>query len=302
MTTEDLHTLIWREVADAPPLRTTGAQVVAAGRLALRRRRLIGGGLAGGLAAALTAAGLALPGWPTLLDRGRDTGEVPPAGQRTLDDFNPETFPGIVDTVVRGAAGDALPADVVGRIEPTLDGSIRLRPADYAYTDAWTARYDLSAHDRLTVILRQDASANEGSAEEYCRQNLADGSMERCSVATLADGSIAITSVVELRRTPAGFVSTPGDDPDTRWFSRQVVNRRDDGFGVIARETVKASTLAGADAQWSVPTPALVEIAGSPTLVYRLPTDPTRDCDVTFLPPETEDGYARVVCEGSLND
>jgi hypothetical protein len=70
---------------------------------------------------------------------------------------------------------------------------------------------------------------------------------------------------------------------------------------VIAREYVKARTLAEADAQWSFSTAQLSEIASSPRLVYRMPDAPTRKCDTTFLMPKTDTGYARVVCEGSLN-
>ena len=299
MTTQDLQDLIRDELADEPPFRLTSAGVLDAGRRQVRRRRLVGAAVSG-LAAVAVVAGVAWVGVPSAPEAGRTGTGIPPAAQQVLDDFDPAAFPGIIDTVVRGAAGSALPADVVGRIEPTLDGYTRLRPDDYAYTDAWTAWYDLAPDDQLMVVLRHDQSANEGSARKYCAESVDDGSMERCSVDALPDGSIAITSVSELSRKRTGF-TLAADDPDSRWYARQVVNRRSYGFGVIAREYVKAPTLAEADAQWSLPTGRLTEIVSSPRLVYRMPDQPKRDCNTTFLMPRTETGYARVVCERSLD-
>lgn len=87
----------------------------------------------------------------------------------------------------------------------------------------------------------------------------------------------------------------------SRWNLLTLVNRRDYGFGVIAREYVKAPTLDEADRLWSVSVEQLTGIAGSPRLVYEMPDTPKRKCDTTFLMPRREDGFARVVCEESLN-
>lgn len=69
--------------------------------------------------------------------------DMPAEAQRALDEFDRDTFPQVFDAEVRNALGDSLPESVEGRAEPTLEGWTRLRPADYAYTDAWTATYDL---------------------------------------------------------------------------------------------------------------------------------------------------------------
>ena len=290
MTTDDLQTLIRNEVlADEPPFQMTSPSFVAAGKRAVRRRRLVG---AVGVAGIVAVAGIA---WVGLHPAGEN---VPNAAQQVLDEFDPATFPTIVDSVVREAVGSALPPD--GLIEPTLGGYTRLRPEDYAYTDAWTAWYDLAPEDELMVILNQDPSAYEGNAKKYCRENLDAGELERCSVDRLPDGSITITEVLEMNRMRYGF-SRPTGNPDSRWFMRQVDNGRDYGFGVIAREYVKAHTLAQADAHWSVNPQQLTEIASSPRLVYEMPHGPKKDCNTTFLLPETEMGYARVVCENTLN-
>ena len=299
MTAEDLQSLIRDEMADEPPFRLTGESVVAAGQREVRRRRLFRCA-AGGVAGVVAIAGVAMLGPRPAPDTGRQEASIPPAAQQVLDEFDPAGFPGIVDAVVRGAAGTALPAAVEGRIEPTLDGYTRLRPDDYAYTDAWTAWYDLAPDDQLMVVLRHDQSANEGSAQRYCDEYLRTGEMERCTADTLPDGSVAITSVSEASRSRRGFTSPTGD-PDSRWFVRQVVDRRDYGFGVIAREYVKAPTLAEADAQWSLSPLQLTEIASSPRLVYQLPDEPERRCNTTFLMPRNDSDYARVVCERSLN-
>lgn len=290
MTTDDLQSLIRNEVlADEPPFQMTSPSFVAAGKRAVRRRRL---GWAVGVAGIVAVAGIA---WVGLHPAGEN---VPDVSQQVLDEFDPATFPTIVDSVVREAVGSALPPD--GLIEPTLGGYTRLRPEDYAYTDAWTAWYDLAPEDELMVILNQDPSAYEGNAKKYCRENLDAGELERCSVDRLPDGSITITEVLEMNRMRYGF-SRPTGNPDSRWFMRQVDNGRDYGFGVIAREYVKAQTLAQADAHWSVNPQQLTEIASSPRLVYEMPHGPKKDCNTTFLLPRTEMGYARVVCENTLN-
>jgi hypothetical protein len=300
MTGEDLRILIRSEVlADEPPLGLTSAGLIDAAQRAHRRRRLtIALPAAAAVAVAATLVGAGVSPNDT---EGKRADDVPATAQEVLDNFDPATFPAIVDSEVRRLVGDAIPTGVEGRIEPTLDGYTRLRPRDYAYTDSWTAWYDLSQTDQLMIILRQDQSANEGSAERYCEENLAAQEMERCTADTLADGSVAITSVSELRRSPKGF-TRPNGDPDSRWYMRQVVNRRDYGFGVIAREYVKAITLSEADTMWSISADQLTEIANSHRLVYAMPVEPKKDCNTTFLTPRQESGYAKVVCERSLNN
>ena len=291
MTIDDLQTLIRTEVlADEPPFQMTSPSFVAAGKRAVRRRRL---GWAAGVAGIVAVAGIA---WVGLHTAGEN---VPDAAQQVLDEFDPTTFPTIVDSVVREAVGSALPDR--GLIEPTLEGYTRLRPEDYAYTDAWTAWYDLAPEDELMVILQNDPSANEGNEKKNCRRDLDAGEAERCSVDRLPDGSITITSVLEMNRARDGFRPAKTGDPESRWFMRQVFNPRDYGYGVIAREYVKAHTLAQADAHWSVNPQQLTEIASSPRLVYEMPHGPKKDCNTTFLLPRTEMGYARVVCENTLN-
>lgn len=299
MTGEDLRILIRSEVlADEPPLGLTSADLIDAAQRAHRRRRLI---IAVPAAATLAVAATIFGAGILPSDTDSKGSDVPAAAQETLDEFDPATFPAAFDSEVRRLLGDALPAGVEGRIEPTLDGYTRLRPKDYAYTDSWTAWYDLSPANQLMIILRHDQSSNEGSAERYCEENLASQEMERCTADTLADGSVAITSVSELRRSRVGF-TRPNGDPESRWYMRQVVNRRDYGFGVIAREYVKATTLNEADARWSISADQLTAIANSHRLVYAMPTEPKKTCDTTLLVPRRESGYGRIVCERSLNN
>src|SRR4051794_40895852 len=119
MTTDDLQTLIRNEVlADEPPFQMTSPSFVAAGKRAVRRRRL---GWAVGVAGIVAVVGIA---WVGLHTAGEN---VPDVSQQVLDEFDPATFPTIVDSVVREAVGSALPD---GLIEPTLGGYTRLRPED----------------------------------------------------------------------------------------------------------------------------------------------------------------------------
>jgi hypothetical protein len=299
MSADDLRTLIRSDVlADEPPFAMSGDGWRTQGARAVRRRRTrrVTAAVAG-LTALATAAVLVVP---HLAADDTDSSRIPPAAQRVLDRFDPETFPQELDAEIRSVLGDAVPASVAGRVEPTLDGWTRLRPEDYAYTDAWTATYDVSPTDRVVVMLRHDQSANEGSARRYCDENLADATFERCTAGALHDGSIAISSVMKLRRTPRGWTSVrPADGPESWWFARVVVNRRDYGFGVIAREYVKATSLAEADRRWSVSEALLTTLSANPSLVYQLPDEDDRECDSpTYLTPQTEDGFARVVCDG----
>ncbi len=302
MSDDDLRTLIRTEVlADEPPFAMTPVGWREGGARMVRRRRRVRGVIA------VVAACVAVTAVVTVPRFGADDdpdpgGLMPDVAQQVLDEFDPETFPQVVDAAVRGALGAAIPGSVDGRIEPTLEGWTRLRPADYAYTDAWTATYDLSATNRLVVVLRHDQSANEGDAANYCRENLDNGEMERCTAETLPDGSVAISSVAKRRYARTGFTRVREEDgPETWWFVRQVANRRDYGFGVIAREYVKAPSLAEADRLWLTSNDELVTVSASPSLVYRMPEGGKRSCNTTFLMPKTEDGFARVVCERTLN-
>jgi hypothetical protein len=297
MTIDDLGTRIRREVlADEPPFRMTSTNAVAAGRRAVRRRRFVGAASAAAVLVLVGSAWIGLePG-----GKGPQRATVPVAAQQMLDSFNPATFRTVVDDEVRDAVGSSIPPEVEGRIEPTLDGYTRLRTADYAYTDSWTAWYDITPTNQLMVIMRHDQSAEELNPEEYCSDRLDSNDAERCIVSPLTDGTAAITSVHEMSRSPRGSFGPPRGDL-ARWFMRQVVNRRDYGFAVTAREYVQATTLAEADTQWSVTPEQLTRIARSPRLVYAMPDDPKRSCDTTFLMPRRDDGYAQVVCEGSLN-
>lgn len=297
MNAQDLSSLIRSEVlADEPEFLASSAPAIAAGRRVVRRRRVT---LAAGTTAAVVALGFGVVGLRSPSDVRPAEDPIPPAAQEVLDSFDPATFPGIVDAEIRGVAGDAIPASVEPRIEPVLDGYMRLRPEDYAYTDSWSADYVLSPTDELLVLLRHDQSANEGSAERYCEENLALGEMETCTVDVLADGSVTITSVSEIRRKANGDFTLPGGDPDTRWYQRQVVHRRDYGFGVIAREQVKAETLARADEAWSLSTDQLAAIATSPRLVYEMP-DAEKECESPTFVSGGHDGFARVICDESV--
>lgn len=288
MTASDLRTLIRTEtMADEPPFLMSSLPSTVAGRRVVRWRRTLSAAAGAALATLVVAIGGAvLPGG------GPTTAVFPPAVQEALAEYDPDTFPATLDAEVRELLPGVVPESVEPRIEPTtFDGWARLHPKDYDYADSWTAWYDLSPTDQLMVVLRHDQSANEGNARAYCEQNLRAGDMERCEASTLEDGSVAIVSVstggptVERSSHAAG-----GEEP---WFVRQVVNRRDYGFGVIAREYVKAPSLEAADRLWSVDVDGLSRIASSPRLVYELPPPPEEDCILT-LPPEKE--FARVVC------
>jgi hypothetical protein len=289
--TTDLGSLLREEVLrEEPAFTLSSAPAVRSGRHVLRRRRLTGGL---GLAVLLLTVGA-----PLLPGDAVGSAEMPPAAEEVLGRFDPETFPEQLDTEIRRLAGDSLPVAAESLVEPTLDGGTRLRPRDYVYTDAWTAWYEISSTDRLMVILRHDRSANEGDADRYCVQNLRDGALERCAASTLEDGTVAIASVHAVRRGRDGYSSArPDDPPAARWFVRQVVNRRDYGFGVIAREYVQASTLAEADARWTLDLDTLTRISASPRLVYELPDSDRRECDPTYLIPEKEMGLATVRCD-----
>ncbi|NYJ02524.1 hypothetical protein HNR19_003222 [Nocardioides thalensis] len=295
MSDEDLRTLLRTEVlADEPPFGMTSATAVRAGQRKVRRRRVIVGA---GSAAAVLAIGIgAVTLWPS--ERaGTRTSDIPPAAQEVLDEFDRATFPDLVDGEIRGVVGDAIPPDVEGRVEPRLDSWTRLRPEHYAHTDSWAAEYALSPSDQLFVFLRHDQSTNEGSARRHCRDNLDAGDMERCTVEVLGDGSVAITSVFKMRESRRGFtVPRANDDPGLWWYTRQVVHRRDYGFGVIARERVKAPTLDEADEMWSIAPEQLSAVATSPRLVYETPTPPEGCESPTFLMPKNGEGFARIRC------
>lgn len=295
MSDDDLRTLLLTEVlADEPPFGMTSATAVRVGQRKVRRRRVLVGA---GTAATALAVGIgAVAVWPS--DRSdTETSEIPPAAQEVLDEFDPATFPDLVDDEIRGVLGDAIPPDVEGRVEPRLDSWTRLQPEHYAHTDSWAADYELSPSDLLFVFLRHDQSANEGSARRYCQDNLDAGDMERCNVAVLDDGSVTITSVFKMRESRRGFTDPrANDDPALWWYTRQVVHRRDYGFGVIAGERVKAPTLAEADEMWSVLPDQLGAVATSPRLVYETPTPPEGCESPTFLMPKTAEGFARIRC------
>ena len=301
MSADDLRTLIRTDVlADEPPFAMSGSRWREAGARVVRRRRRVH--VATSLVAVgfLAGAVMIVPRLHVGVDAGGGTDMLAKA-QRALNEFDRDTFPQVFDAEVRHALGDSLPESVEGRVEPTLGGWTRLRPADYAYTDAWTATYDLSPTDRLVVMLQHDQSANEGDAQRECREDLKNGWMERCTAGALDDGSVAISEVYKVQHTAVGFRPGAKGGPETWWYARQVFDRRDYGFGVVAREYVKATSLAEADRLWATTDAQLGTLVASPKLVYRMPKGGKRSCDTTYLLPASDEGFARVVCENTLN-
>ena len=292
MTADDLRTRLRCEVlGDEPRFAMTSDPAIRAGTRRLRWRRTA---TAFG-AVALVACALVL-GSQLLPVPGPSGAELPAVTQKALDDFDPQTFPATFDQEVRAALGDALPTTVTGRIEPTFDGYLRLRPKDYAYTDSWTGWYDLSPTDRLIVILNRDAASNEVSARRSCELRLADGQMARCTVRTLDNGRVATVAVFKVHGAPSGFAQSRPGARGISWFARQVSRIDPDDFGVTAREYVLARSLAEADRLWSADVDQLAAIATSPRLVYQIPPPPESGCQPTFYPPEDGDGFTRVVC------
>lgn len=94
--------------------------------------------------------------------------------------------------------------------------------------------------------------------------------MERCTAGALHDGSVVISEVYKVRHTAVGFRPRAQDGPET-WYARQVLSRRDYGFGVIAREYVKATSHAEADRLWATTDAQLGTLAGSPTSSINCP-------------------------------
>lgn len=123
--------------------------------------------------------------------------------------------------------------------------------------------------------------------------------MERCTAGALHDGSVVISEVYKVRHTAVGFRPRAQDGPET-WYARQVLSRRDYGFGVIAREYVKATSHAEADRLWATTD---AQLGPSRARRPRLPIAQggKRSCDTTYLLPASEDGFASVVCESTLN-
>jgi len=301
MSADDLRTVIRTDVlADEPPFAMSGSRWREPGARVVRRRRRVH--VATSLVAVgfLAGAVMIVPRLHVGVDAGGGTDMLAKA-QRALDEFDRDTFPQVFDAEVRHALGDSLPESVEGRVEPTLGGWTRLRPADYAYTDAWTATYELSPTDRLVVMLQHDQSANEGDAQRECREDLKNGWMERCTAGALDDGSVAISEVYKVQHTAVGFRPGAKGGPETWWYARQVFDRRDYGFGVVAREYVKATSLAEADRLWATTDAQLETLVASPNLVYQLPKGGKRSCDTTYLLPASDEGFARVVCENTLN-
>lgn len=269
------HLLRENGLGDEPPLATKFENVVTAGRRAVLRRRVRTATRGGIVAAALASVAVV-----SLGSGGTPLSAMPAAAQDVVDNFDPATFPDLVDGEIRDASGAAIPQGVRGRIEPTVDGYIRLKPADYRYTDSWNASYELGSGDQLMVVLRKDLAGTEGDAEKACDQRLADGTVEQCSVDTLDNGTVSTTSVYAV----AGG------------FARQVVNERDYGFVVTARETVQAADLSAAEAAWTIDEDALVKIASSDRLVYAEPTGPTACEAPTYVLPTNPDKLAQVDC------
>src|SRR4051812_448605 len=162
MTDSDLRSRLRTDLlSDEPPFSMRAGPWLEQGRRSLRRRRRLTALGVGALAAAATVGAL------QVADRDQTSAELPAVAREVLAHFDPATFPALVDATVREAAGGAIPPATPARIEPTVDGYTRLRPADYAYTDAWTARYDLGSTDELMVILKFDPSANDGDKDRY---------------------------------------------------------------------------------------------------------------------------------------
>lgn len=74
--------------------------------------------------------------------------------------------------------------------------------------------------------------------------------------------AVSHTSQAAKPGNPANRTAEPSA---IAWYARQVFNRRDYGFGVIAREYVKATSHAEADRLWATTDAHLGTLAGSPT-------------------------------------
>lgn len=290
MTEHDLTTLVPDHVSsDEPPFTLTPDDAIGRGRRAARTRRL----LAGGATLAVLAVGGAVVG-PQVLgsDTPRDRSTaIDPATAAFLADYDASQMPRILEdesrAVLERSVDDLGPATFKAG-----DNQGRALPEKWwDRASGMSVSYGGGTDHRFSVNLAHARGEAEGNAQEYCRSGLSDGYYLECTVDAPGDGSVVITKLWALRPYMGnGFIAVTSDelatiDADALWFERTVKVVKSETFVTYVSETLKAPSLAAAEAAFEVPAADLAELGTDPQVVMPAPEpDPVSGCPGFVLP------------------
>ncbi|MDF1603315.1 hypothetical protein [Nocardioides sp. YIM 152315] len=271
MTEHDLSTMLRDHLADEPPLRQSGADVIRTARRESRRRRALEAG-AGVLAvAALAATGL---GVGEQL-RGEDSStpvaqEATPPLARTMERSASAAF-----TPYVGPLGDPT-WTVKSLLGDTVDPG---DPAAQHYLLSYRPSGGPSVQVNLTVGGYAPADFDTYDFASSCDHQLAQGLAATCEMSALDDGSLLMTTVAPRARIGSDaprmltLDEAASRPPGSVLWVRVVGLSTRDGIAVDASEYVRAADADSAD--WQVPLDVLEGLALDQTL---------RDADLAHEP------------------
>lgn len=292
MTEHDLTTAVREHVrADEPPFTLTPDLAIRRGRRTTRTRRLA----AGGAALAVLAVGGAVVG-PQVLggdDPRRTPTAVDPATTAFLDSYDPAQMPRVLEeesrAVLERHVDDLGPAT----FEAGDNQGAPLPERWWDRASGMSLAYGGDSEHRFSLDLGHARGEAEGGARSFCEAGLEDGSYLACAVDVRDDGAVVITNTWALKPFPGGggdFMVVTADElatvaPDRLWFEHRVKVVKSETFVTYVAETLRAPSLAAAEAAFEVPVADLVELATDPQVVMPPPEpDPVSGCPGFVLP------------------
>lgn len=272
---------------DEPPFRLDVATVTARG-IRLRRRRTAAVG-AGSLLAAAALAGTATLVVPTLAGP-RDRNADPATSVGVPEGYDAATMPQVLDQKAREVFSRSVDSLGPSTFAAHDSQDQPIPPRYYDKASDMTVTFGPKGHSYRLAVSHREGEA-EGVGRD-CATDLSSGNVFVCEVTRSPAGDIVLTTIQakrplelgsdipssiwggltrgEIESGQAGPMNPAGEgpiDPDQIYFDHNVEVVHDGQTLTVATETVRARSLADAEAAWVVPLSDLEELASDPLAI-----------------------------------
>ena len=286
--------LLERLATDIPVGVAPIGALVREGRRARRSRFRRAWAAAGAVVAVVAVPTALVAGWPTEQTSPDATADA--AIERALADYDPSRMPELLLARSYAAFSKAYPDLPEGVFAAQDEWNDTLPTRHYDKASWMSVDYRATAVQALRVWVGHDVDPSSAPLAERCSGFVDSGIYVSCDVVDV-DGRQAMSSIALVtwqgdgpgrphenlagnRGTPLHHRPSELDDldPSTIWFEHAVAVSHAGGHRTVVTESVKATTLEGAEALFRVNTRDLATLAADPQLVIPRPPLAANGC------------------------